>query len=290
VNNYDWLTKLNYIEFLRDIGSHFTINKMLTFDSVKLRLEREQSLSYMEFNYMILQAYDFYQLFKSNKCILQIGGSDQWGNIINGVELIRRILRKEAFGLTTPLITLSSGAKMGKTEKGAVWLNEDLFSPYDYWQFWRNTDDKDIKRFLNFFTELKSDEIEKIVHKEKNINNLKILLANEATKILHGKEIAKNAEKTAKDTFESGGIGLDLPIIKIQKKELTNGIKILDLLSDSNIMTSKSDARRAIKSNALKLNNLILSDENKIIRLDDFENKVIKISFGKKKHYLLKII
>jgi tyrosyl-tRNA synthetase len=290
VNNYDWLTKLNYIEFLRDIGSHFTINKMLTFDSVKLRLEREQSLSYMEFNYMILQAYDFYQLFKSNKCILQIGGSDQWGNIINGVELIRRILRKEAFGLTTPLITLSSGAKMGKTEKGAVWLNEDLFSPYDYWQFWRNTDDKDIKRFLNFFTELKSDEIEKIVHKEKNINNLKILLANEATKILHGKEIAKNAEKTAKDTFESGGIGLDLPIIKIQKKELTNGIKILDLLSDSNIMTSKSDARRAIKSNALKLNNLLLSDENKIIRLDDFENKVIKISFGKKKHYLLKII
>jgi tyrosyl-tRNA synthetase len=283
VNNYDWLTKLNYIEFLRDIGSHFTINKMLTFDSVKLRLEREQSLSYMEFNYMILQAYDFYQLFKSNKCILQIGGSDQWGNIINGVELIRRILRKEAFGLTTPLITLSSGAKMGKTEKGAVWLNEDLFSPYDYWQFWRNTDDKDIKRFLNFFTELKSDEIEKIVHKEKNINNLKILLANEATKILHGKEIAENAEKTAKDTFESGGIGLDLPIIKIQKKELTNGIKILDLLSDSNIMTSKSDARRAIKSNALKLNNLLLSDENKIIRLDDFENKVIKISFGKKK-------
>ena len=290
VNNYDWLAKLNYIEFLRDIGSHFTINKMLTFDSVKLRLEREQSLSYMEFNYMILQAYDFYQLFKSNKCILQIGGSDQWGNIINGVELIRRILRKEAFGLTTPLITLSSGAKMGKTEKGAVWLNEDLFSPYDYWQFWRNTDDKDIKRFLNFFTELKSDEIEKIIQKEKNINNLKILLANEATKILHGKEIAENAEKTAKDTFESGGMGLDLPVIKIKEEDLTNGIKILDLLSDSNIMTSKSEARRAIKNNALKINNLLLSDENKIIKLDDFNNKVIKISFGKKKHYLLKII
>ena len=188
VDNADWLNKLNYIEFLRNIGSHFTINKMLTFDSVKLRLQREQSLSYMEFNYMILQAYDFYQLFKKYNCSLQIGGSDQWGNIVNGVELIRRILKKESVGLTSPLITLSSGAKMGKTEKGAIWLDKNLYSSYDYWQFWRNTDDNDVKRFLNFFTEINSGRINELCDKEKNINNLKILLANEATKILHGEQ------------------------------------------------------------------------------------------------------
>ena len=291
VNNYDWLAKLNYIEFLRDIGSHFTINKMLTFDSVKLRLEREQSLSYMEFNYMILQAYDFYQLFKVKKCILQIGGSDQWGNIINGVELIRRMIKKEAYGLTTPLITLASGAKMGKTEKGAIWLDEKLFSSYDYWQFWRNTDDKDVKRFLNFFTEIKSEKVEQLIEQEKNINNLKILLANEATKILHGEKASMKAEKTAKDTFETGGIGKDLPEIKINKNDLKKGIKILDLLFLNKIMSSKSDARRAIKSNALKIDNIILRDENKIIKLGDFKmKKNLKISFGKKKHYLVKII
>ena len=291
VDNYDWLAKLNYIEFLRDVGSHFTINKMLTFDSVKLRLEREQSLSYMEFNYMILQAYDFYELFKNKNCTLQIGGSDQWGNIVSGVELVRRILKKEAYGLTTPLITLASGAKMGKTEKGAIWLNEELFSPYDYWQFWRNTDDRDIKNFLNFFTEIKTDKIEQLLKNEKNINNLKILLANETTKILHGESAAKVAEKTAKETFEAGGYGVDLPEIKIERKKLEKGIKILDLLSSNNIMSSKSDARRAIKSNALKIDNKILSDENKLISLNDFSsNKILKISFGKKKHYIIKII
>ena len=290
VNNYDWLSKLNYIEFLREVGSRFTINKMLTFDSVKLRLEREQSLSYMEFNYMILQAYDFYQLFKNNKCILQIGGSDQWGNIINGVELIRKMLNKESYGLTTPLLTLASGTKMGKTEKGAIWLNEDLFSSYEYWQFWRNIDDKDVKRFLNFFTDIDSGEIDNLFIKEKNINNLKILLANETTKILHGIEAAKNAEKTAKDTFESGGIGMDLPEIKIKKNEVKKGIKILDLLSSSKIMSSKSDARRAIKNNSIKIDNCILTDDNKIIGLDNFKQNILKISFGKKKHYLIKII
>ena len=291
VDNYDWLAKLNYIEFLRDVGSHFTINKMLTFDSVKLRLEREQSLSYMEFNYMILQAYDFYELFKNKNCTLQIGGSDQWGNIVSGVELVRRILKKEAYGLTTPLITLASGAKMGKTEKGAIWLNEELFSPYDYWQFWRNTDDRDIKNFLNFFTEIKTDKIEQLLKNEKNINNLKILLASETTKILHGESAAKLAEKTAKETFEAGGYGVDLPEIKIERKKLEKGIKILDLLSSNNIMSSKSDARRAIKSNALKIDNKILSDENKLISLNDFSsNKILKISFGKKKHYIIKII
>ena len=291
VNNYDWLSKLNYIEFLRDVGSHFTINKMLTFDSVKLRLEREQSLSYMEFNYMILQAYDFYQLYKKNKCILQIGGSDQWGNIVNGIELIRRKLKDEAYGLTTPLITLASGAKMGKTEKGAIWLNEDLFSAYDYWQFWRNTDDKDVKRFLNFFTEIDSAEIDQIVKKEKNINNLKILLANETTKIHHGNTAAKNAEKTAKETFETGGSGEGLPEIKIEKVDIENGIKILDFLSSNKIMSSKSDARRAIKSKAIKINNIILNDDTRTIQLNDFKkNNTLKISFGKKKHYLIKII
>ena len=227
VNNADWLTKLNYIQFLREVGSHFTINKMLTFDSVRLRLEREQSLSYMEFNYMILQAYDFYQLFKTNNCILQIGGSDQWGNIVSGVELIRRMLQKESYGLTSPLITLASGAKMGKTEKGAIWLNENLLSPYDYWQFWRNTDDRDVKRFLNFFTEIEVNEIDNIVEKEKNINNLKILLANEATKILHGEDASEKAAQTAKETFEGGGVGLDLPEIKVKSIEINKGVHIL---------------------------------------------------------------
>ena len=291
VNNFDWLSKLNYIEFLRDIGSHFTINKMLTFDSIKLRLEREQSLSYMEFNYMILQAYDFYELFKNKKCILQIGGSDQWGNIVNGVELIRRKLKKEAYGLTTPLITLASGAKMGKTEKGAVWLNEDLFSSYDYWQFWRNTDDRDVKKFLNFFTEIKPDEVDRLIKNEKDINKLKILLANETTKILHGNSASAKAEKTAKETFESGGFGGELPEIKIKKNILKQGINILDLLSSNNIMSSKSEARRAIKSKALKIDNEILLNENKLVQLSDFgEDNTLKVSFGKKKHYLIKII
>ncbi len=291
VDNYNWLAKLNYIEFLRNVGKHFTINKMLTFDSVKLRLEREQSLSYMEFNYMILQAYDFYQLFKKNKCILQIGGSDQWGNIVSGVELIRRMLKKESYGLTTPLITLASGAKMGKTEKGAVWLNKNLFSFYDYWQFWRNTDDRDVKNFLNFFTEIKTEKINQLIEREKDINKLKILLANETTKILHGEAAAKKAEKTAKETFESGGFGINLPEIRIKKDDLIQGIKILDLLTLNKVMSSKSEVRRAIKSNALKINNEVLIDENKVLVKKDFaDDEVLKISFGKKKHYLIKII
>jgi tyrosyl-tRNA synthetase len=290
LDNADWLGKLNYIQFLRDIGSHFTINKMLTFDSVKIRLEREQSLSYMEFNYMILQAYDFYQLFKSQNCILQIGGSDQWGNIINGVDLIRRILHKEAFGLTSPLITLASGAKMGKTEKGAVWLNEDQFSSYEYWQFWRNTDDRDVKRFLNFFTEIDTKEIDEITKKEKNINNLKILLANEATKLLHGEKSSKKAAQTAKETFEKGGLGSDLPEIKIKLKELEKGINILDFIANNKILPSKSEARRVIANKGLKIDNSVIKDDKKIIELKDFNNNIFKLSYGKKKHYLVKII
>ena len=290
VDNGDWLTKLNYIKFLRDVGSHFTINKMLTFDSVKLRLDREQSLSYMEFNYMILQAYDFYKLFKNSNCVLQIGGSDQWGNIVNGVDLIRRKLKKEAYGLTSPLITLASGAKMGKTEKGAIWLNEDQLSSYDYWQFWRNTDDRDVKRFLNFFTEIEPKKIEEIVKKEKNINNLKILLANEATKILHGKEASNKAEKTASDTFKEGGLGLDLPEIKVKLSDIEKGINFLDFIAKNKILSSKSEARRAIANKGLKIDNVLLVDEKKILQLKDFKNKIFKLSYGKKKHYLVKII
>ena len=275
VNNAEWLTKLNYIQFLRDVGSHFTINKMLTFDSVKLRLEREQSLSYMEFNYMILQAYDFYQLYKTKNCVLQIGGSDQWGNIVSGVDLIRRILQKESFGLTSPLITLASGAKMGKTEKGAIWLNEDLFSPYDYWQFWRNTDDRDVKRFLNFFTEMDSDKIHNICEKEKNINNLKVILANEATKILHGEIASQKAEQTAKETFEGGGLGVDLPEIQIKSSKINKGINFLDFLSENKIMSSKSEARRAIANKGVKIDNVVVVDKNKTLKPTDFKNDVL---------------
>ena len=291
VDNFEWLSKLNYIKFLRDIGSHFTLNKMLTFDSVKLRLEREQSLSYMEFNYMILQAFDFYHLFKNKKCVLQIGGSDQWGNIVSGVDLIRKLMKKDSYGLTTPLITLASGAKMGKTEKGAVWLNENLFSPYDYWQFWRNTDDRDVKKFLHFFTEIDIKKLNSVISKEKNINVLKILLANEATKILHGKTASKKAEKTAQETFVSGGLGVDLPIIKIKENLIKKGVNILDFLSTNKIVSSKSEARRSIKNNAIKLDNKILTDEKKILGLNDFfKDRVLKVSFGKKKHYLIKIV
>ena len=290
VNNAEWLNKLKYIDFIRNIGKHFTINKMLSFDSVKLRLEREQSLSYMEFNYMILQAYDFYNLNEKNNCILQIGGSDQWGNIVNGVELIRKINRKESFGLTTPLITLSSGAKMGKTEDGAIWLDEELLSPYDYWQFWRNTNDDDVKRFLKYFTEISVDELEKISNDEKNINNLKVLLANEATKILHGEKKAKDSEKTSKVTFEGKGVGKNLPETLIKKSLLKNGIHIIDLLYNSKIFNSKSEVRRAINEKGIKLNDTLVDDEKKIISLGDFkENNYIKVSHGKKKHFIIKL-
>ena len=289
VDNFSWLNKLKYIDFLRDIGKHFTINKMLTFDSVKLRLEREQSLSYMEFNYMILQAYDFYQLNMKKNCILQLGGSDQWGNIVSGVDLIRRISKKEVFGLTTPLITLSSGVKMGKTEKGAVWLNKKLFSSYDYWQFWRNISDEDVKKFLKFFTDIEIERIEKIINEENDINKLKILLANETTKILHGANSAKESEKIASDTFSGKGFSDKLPVIKIKKTELEKGINIIDLLFKNQIMNSKGEARRAIQNKGIKINNEIIEDEKKIINVGDFRNEnYLKLSYGKKKHFLVK--
>ena len=291
VNNSEWLTKLKYIEFLRSVGKHFTINKMLSFESVKLRLEREQSLSYMEFNYMILQAYDFYKLNEDYDCQLQIGGSDQWGNIINGVELIRKINQKESFGLTTPLIELASGAKMGKTEKGAIWLNKELLSPYDYWQFWRNTDDRDVEKFLKYFTEIEINKINKIILQTKNINELKIILANETTKILYGEKIASECKITAEEIFTGSGVGKNLPEIKISKSLFISGISILDLLSESKILFSKSEARRAIQNKGVKINDELIEDSKAIINLSYFKDEnYIKISFGKKKHYLIKYI
>ena len=287
VNNYKWLGKLNYIKFLREIGKHFTINKMLSFDSVKLRLEREQSLSYMEFNYMILQAYDFLELNKTKNCLMQIGGSDQWGNIINGVELVKRYSSKQVYGLTTPLITLASGAKMGKTEKGAVWLDKKLLSSYDYWQFWRNTDDRDVIKFLKMFTDKNVSEIEN--KKDKDINDLKTLLANEATTLLHGKAAAIKASETAKKTF-AGGSGDELPVIQIKKDQVNNGLNIIDLSIKTNLFSSKSEIRRTIKNSGLKMNNSTVTDESLIINVSHFENEVLKLSHGKKKHVLIKII
>ena len=288
VNNYSWLSKLNYINFLREIGKHFTINKMLTFDSVKLRLEREQSLSYMEFNYMMLQAFDFYELNKRYKCVLQVGGSDQWGNIVNGTDLIKRKNKKQTYGLTTPLLTTSSGAKMGKTEKGAIWLNKKMLSPYDYWQFWRNTDDKDVMNFLKLFTDLNVQEIESL---NKNINELKILLANETTTMLHGSKSAKDSELTAKKTFEDKSIGKDLPAVKLRKNELANGINILDLVLLTKLGNSKGEIRRMIKNNGLKINNEIVKDDSKVFYQNNFDqNNSLKVSHGKKQHVIVKII
>ena len=291
VNNYSWLSKLNYINFLREIGKHFTVNKMLTFDSVKLRLEREQSLSYMEFNYMMLQAYDFYELNKRHKCILQIGGSDQWGNIVNGTDLIKRKEKKLAYGLTTPLLTLSSGAKMGKTEKGAIWLNKKMLSPYDYWQFWRNTDDKDVINFLKLFTDIDLEQIESPISSNQNINKLKVLLANKATTMLHGSKAAKDSELTAQKTFGDKSIGKNLPIIKIKKNSLVNGMNVLDLVLLTPLANSKGEIRRLIKNNGLKINNETVSDETIIIDQNNFDqNNNMKVSHGKKQHLIVKII
>jgi len=282
LNNYTWLKNLNYISFLRNIGKHFTINKMLSFDSVKTRLEREQSLSYMEFNYMILQAYDFLELNQKENCKLQIGGSDQWGNIVNGVDLIKRYASNHVYGLTTPLITLASGAKMGKTETGAVWLDKKFLSAYDYWQFWRNVDDRDVLKFIKIFTDINVDEIEKI--KNNNINELKILLANRATTMLHGELEAKKSEETAKQTFTDNSLGDNLPSISIDKKHLKNKMTLIELIFFSKLENSKSEIRRLIKGNGIKINNQVIIDEKLIITKDLFKDGLIKLSLGKKRH------
>jgi tyrosyl-tRNA synthetase len=282
VNNYTWLKNLNYISFLRDIGKHFTINKMLSFDSVKTRLEREQSLSYMEFNYMILQAYDFLELSKKENCMLQIGGSDQWGNIVNGVDLVKRYSNNHVYGLTTPLITLASGAKMGKTESGAVWLDKEFLSAYDYWQFWRNIDDRDVIKFIKIFTDINIDEIEKI--KNNDINELKVLLANKATSMLHGEKEAKNSEETAKKTFVEDSMGNNLPSVSVNEKQLKNKISLIDLIVLSKLESSKSEIRRLIKGSGVRINNQIVIDEKLMITKNLFKDDLIKLSLGKKRH------
>ena len=287
VNNYSWLKDLNYISFLRDIGKHFTINKMLSFDSVKTRLEREQSLSYMEFNYMILQAYDFLELNKKKNCKLQIGGSDQWGNIVNGVELIKRYSNKQAYGLTTPLITLSSGMKMGKTESGAIWLDKKFLSAYDYWQFWRNTDDRDVIKFLKIFTDLETKEINNL--ENNNINELKVLLANKATEMLHGKKAAQSSEQAAKEAFSGNSLGANLPTVKIKSKDLNKQIGIIDLIILSKLENSKSEIRRLLKGNAIKINDKLIEDEKMIIDDKLFNKNYLKLSIGKKRHIKIEL-
>ena len=294
INNSEWLTKLNYINFLRDYGKHFSINRMLGFDSVKLRLDREQPLSFLEFNYMILQAYDFHELNKRYGCQLQMGGSDQWGNIINGVELHRRVSNNEnktLYGLTSPLITTSSGSKMGKTAKGAIWLNQDLCSPWDYWQFWRNTEDQDVIKFIKLFTEIEFNEIEKLQRlKGSEINDAKIILADAATKLLHGEKFAKEAKETANNLFNNEQVYANLPTIEISSEELNLGVPILDCFIKNNyLVKSKGDARRLIRGKGAKLNDEIITDENYILSQGDFNNKKeIKLSAGKKRHVLIK--
>jgi tyrosyl-tRNA synthetase len=288
VNNYSWLKSLNYISFLRDIGKHFTINKMLSFDSVKTRLEREQSLSYMEFNYMILQAYDFLELNKKENCCLQIGGSDQWGNIVNGVELIKRHSNKHAYGLTTPLITLASGAKMGKSVSGAIWLDEKFLSSYDYWQFWRNTDDRDVVKFLNIFTDLEVDEINNL--QSNDINELKVLLANKATAMLHGEKAALNSAQAAKEAFSGNSLGANSPSVKIKSEDLNKQMSIVDLIILSKLEDSKSEIRRLFKGNAIKINDELINDEKLIIKNELFNKNYLKLSIGKKRHIKIELI
>ena len=290
VNNDDWLSGLNYIAFLRDYGRHFSVNRMLSFDSVKLRLEREQPLSFIEFNYMVLQAYDFLELARRHGCTLQMGGSDQWGNIVNGVELARRIDQRELFGLTTPLITTSAGAKMGKTASGAVWLNEARLSAYDYWQFWRNTEDADVGRFLRLFTELPLDEIARLeALQSAEVNEAKKVLANEATRLCRGGAAAAEAAETARKTFEEGGLGEALPTVEVARSELADGLLAYDLLRRAGLAASNGEARRLIKGGGGRINDQVIGDESRVVGLADLNPEgVIKLSAGKKRHALVR--
>jgi tyrosyl-tRNA synthetase len=289
-NNARWLNKLNYVDFLRDVGRHFSINRMLTFDSVKLRLERQQELSFLEFNYMILQAYDFVELYRRYGCVLQMGGSDQWGNIVNGIDLGRRLHNAQFFALTSRLITTSSGAKMGKTAAGALWLNADQVSPYDYWQYWRNTEDADVGRFLKLFTILDLDEIERLAAlKDAEINEAKRILATEATALVHGRKAAEGAAATARITFEEGGLAKDLPKIEVNRTELLSGISVSSAFIRAGFARSNSEVRRAIANNALMINDArIGSDRGPITEADLTPDGIIKLSLGRKRHVLLK--
>ncbi|RWO82319.1 MAG: tyrosine--tRNA ligase [Mesorhizobium sp.] len=290
VNNADWLMKLNYVEFLRDVGRHFSVNRMLTFDSVKLRLEREQSLSFLEFNYMILQGYDFVELSRRYGCRLQMGGSDQWGNIINGVDLGHRMGTPQLYALTTPLLTTSSGAKMGKSAKGAVWLNGDLYSPYDFWQYWRNTEDADVTRFLKIFTRLPLGEIARLAALGgSEINEAKKVLATETTAIVHGREAAEQAEETARKTFEEGALAETLPTVEVGKADLESGVGILSLFVAAGLAASNGEARRHIQGGAVRLNDQSVSDDRRLVTLEDLgPEQVVKLSLGKKKHVLVR--
>jgi tyrosyl-tRNA synthetase len=289
-NNADWLNSLNYIDFLRDVGRHFSINRMLSFDSVKLRLERQQELSFLEFNYMILQAYDFVELHRRYGCVLQMGGSDQWGNIVNGIDLGRRLHNAQFFALTAPLITTSSGAKMGKTASGAVWLNADQVSPYEYWQYWRNTDDGDVTRFLKLFTVLPLDEIARLTAlKGSEINEAKKVLATEATALVHGRAAAEEAAATARTTFEEGGVGATLPTIEVPRAEMKKGIGVLSAFVRAGLATSNGEVRRAIANNAILVNDKRVASEKATIgEADVTADGVVKLSLGRKRHVLLK--
>ncbi|HLF58456.1 MAG TPA: tyrosine--tRNA ligase [Alphaproteobacteria bacterium] len=293
VDNADWLDGLGYIPFLRDVGRHFSVNRMLGFESVKLRLDREQPLSFLEFNYMVLQAYDFLELARRFDCVLQMGGSDQWGNIVSGVELVRRIEEKTVFGLTAPLITTASGEKMGKTAKGAVWLDAAKLSPYDYWQFWRNTADADTGRFLRLFTDLPVAEIEKLERlRGAELNEAKKTLANQATALVHGEKAAHEAAKTAAETFEKGGAGDALPTITVAKAELAKGIPVFEILRQAGLAASNSESRRLIRGGGARVNDVLVEDEAALVGTDDLQEPdgIIKLSAGKKRHALIRAV
>jgi tyrosyl-tRNA synthetase len=287
-DNADWLDSLGYIPFLRDYGRHFSVNRMLSFDSVKLRLEREQPLTFLEFNYMVLQAYDFLELYRRHGCVLQMGGSDQWGNIVNGVELARRVEGSQLYGLTSPLITTSSGEKMGKTARGAVWLNPDRLAPYDYYQFWRNTADDDVGRFLRLFTELPLAEIERLEALEgAELNEAKKVLAREATTLCHGAEAAERSEATARATFEQGGLGADLPRVRLPRSELAAGVPAFKVFVSAGLAASNGEARRLIKQGGGRINDQVVAVETQPVTLGDLKEGVIKVSAGAKRHALI---
>jgi tyrosyl-tRNA synthetase len=287
INNAEWLDELNYLEFLRDIGRHFSVNRMLSFESVKSRLDREQSLSFLEFNYMILQAYDFFELHKRYGCMLQMGGSDQWGNIINGIDLTRRAMDGHIFGLTTPLLTTSDGKKMGKSQDGAVWLNADIRSPYEFWQFWRNTTDSDVGRFLKLYTEMPLEECSRLDALEgSDVNDAKIILANEVTGLLHGAEAAAKAQATAHEVFEKGGFGDDLPKVMLSAEDVGDGISVAQLIVKAGLVKSGKEAKRLIAENGARLNDTPISEAGQIIEVDALKN-TIKLSAGKKRHALV---
>ena len=290
-DNDEWLSGLEYVQFLRDYGRHFSVNRMLSFDSVKLRLDREQPLSFLEFNYMILQAYDFLELSRRFDCSLQMGGSDQWGNIVNGVELARRIDQKSVFGLTTPLVTTASGAKMGKSAQGAIWLNSDRLSPYGFWQYWRNTEDEDVDRFLKLFTELPLDEIARLgALKGNELNEAKKILAHEVTQLCHGKDAANSVAESARKTFEEGSIGQDLPFIIINKNDLEDGVWVIEAMRKLALIQSNGEGRRLIANGGVRVNDTVINDPEKQLNVSDISSSgMIKLSAGKKRHALVKL-